>query len=116
VLAYIRSHVPDARKAPLAGSSVHVDRMYLARDMPELLEHLHYRIIDVSSIKELVRRWYPRVFFNSPEKRGGHRALADIRDSITELGYYRATVFTAEPGPTSDQAKQAAALIDEARN
>jgi len=114
LLAYVRRHVPDARKAPLAGSSVHVDRMFLARYMPELLEHLHYRIIDVSSIKELVRRWYPRVFFNAPDKRGGHRALADIQDSIRELQYYRRTVFVADPGPTSDQAKAAAVEVDAA--
>lgn len=108
VLDYVRGHVPEARKAPLAGSSVHMDRSFLARDMPELVEHLHYRIIDVSSIKELVRRWYPRVYFAGPEKRGGHRALADIRDSIRELRYYRATVLVPDPGPSSADAKEIA--------
>lgn len=114
VLDYIRGHVPDARKAPLAGSSVHMDRAFLSRDMPDLIAHLHYRIIDVSSLKELVRRWYPRVYFAAPEKRGGHRALADVLDSIRELRYYRATVLVDNPGPTSDQAKATAAEIDAA--
>lgn len=112
VLDYVRSHVPEARKAPLAGSSVHMDRAFLSRDMPTLTEHLHYRIVDVSSIKELVRRWYPRVYFAAPDKRGGHRALADIRDSIRELGYYRRTVFAADPGPTSTEAKEIAESLD----
>lgn len=114
VLAYVRAHVPDVRKAPLAGSSVHMDRAFLARDMPELVEHLHYRIIDVSSIKELVRRWYPRVYFACPEKRGGHRALADILDSIRELRYYRQTVFVADPGPSSAEAKEVAQALNDA--
>lgn len=113
VLAYVRGHVPEQRKAPLAGSSVHVDRMFLARDMPALVEHLHYRIIDVSSIKELVRRWYPRVYFAAPAKTGGHRALGDILDSINELRYYRETVFIADPGPTSAEAKAAAESLAE---
>lgn len=108
VLDYVRQHVPEPRKAPLAGSSVHMDRMFLSRDMPELIEHLHYRIIDVSSLKELVRRWYPRVYFAAAPKRGGHRALADIRDSIRELRYYRRTVLVPEPGPTSEEARAAA--------
>ncbi len=94
VLAYVRRHVPDARKAPLAGSSVYVDRGFLARDMPRLDAHLHYRIVDVSSIKELVRRWFPKVYFSAPEKTGNHRALGDILDSINELRYYRETVFS----------------------
>ena len=109
MLDYIRAHVPEVRKAPLAGSSVHVDRLFLARDLPELDAHLHYRIIDVSSIKELVRRWYPRVYFNAPAKTGGHRALGDIEDSIRELRYYRSTVFVDEPGPGTAEARQAAA-------
>ncbi len=109
VLAYVRDHVPNARKAPLAGNSVSVDRAYLARDMPSLDDHLHYRIIDVSSIKELTRRWYPRVYFNSPTKSGGHRALADIRESIEELKFYRAAVFVPQPGPDSATAKELAA-------
>ncbi|MFI0432091.1 MAG: oligoribonuclease [Candidatus Nanopelagicales bacterium] len=111
VLDYVRRHVPEPRKAPLAGSSVHVDRIFLARDLPELDAHLHYRIIDVSSIKELVRRWYPRVYFNAPAKTGGHRALGDILDSIRELRYYRETVFVDEPGPATADAKKAAARV-----
>jgi len=106
ILDYVRGHVPEPRKAPLGGSSVHVDRMFLARDMPQLLDHLHYRIVDVSSIKELTRRWYPRTYYNSPEKRGGHRALADILDSIKELRYYQQTVFVAQPGPSADDARR----------
>ena len=112
LLAYLRGHLAEPRKAPLAGSSVHVDRAFLGRDMPEVLDLLHYRIIDVSSIKELVRRWYPRTFYNSPAKRGGHRALADTLDSIHELRYYRATVFVPEPGPTSEEAKAATAALE----
>lgn len=111
VLAYIREHVPDEKKAPLAGNTVGTDRGFLARDMPQLEGHLHYRIVDVSSIKELVRRWYPRVYFRSPEKKGNHRALADIRESIQELRYYRAAVFVAQPGPDSDTAKRLAAQV-----
>lgn len=114
LLDYVKTHVADAKKAPLGGSSVHVDRMFLARDMPELTEFLHYRIIDVSSIKELTRRWYPRVYYNSPQKLGGHRALADILDSIKEMRYYRDTVFVAEPGPTSDEAQTVAAALQAA--
>lgn len=99
VLTYVRGHVPDARKAPLAGSSVYVDRGFLARYMPDLDGHLHYRLVDVSSVKEITKRWYPRVFFNTPEKTGNHRALGDIRDSIAELRYYRDAVFVPPPGP-----------------
>ena len=105
VLAYVRSHVPDARKAPLAGSSVYVDRGFLSAYMPELDAHLHYRLVDVSSIKELVRRWYPRVYFATPEKNGNHRALGDIRESIAELRYYRDAVFVPHPGPDSPTAQ-----------
>jgi oligoribonuclease len=101
--------VHEARKAPLAGNSVGTDRGFLARDMPDLEGHLHYRVVDVSSIKELVRRWYPRVYFQAPAKTGNHRALGDIRDSIEELKYYRATVFVPQPGPDSDTAKGIAA-------
>jgi oligoribonuclease len=108
VLAYIRQWVPEARRAPLAGNSVATDRGFLARDMPTLESHLHYRIVDVSSIKELARRWYPRVYFASPVKRGGHRALADIRESIEELKYYREILFVPQPGPDSDTARAAA--------
>ena len=102
VLAYVREHVPLPRKAPLAGNTVYVDRGFLARDMAELDAHLHYRLVDVSSIKELVRRWYPRVYFNSPAKNGGHRALADIRESIEELKFYREAVLVPQPGPDTD--------------
>jgi oligoribonuclease len=105
VLDYVREHVTEPRKAALAGNSVGTDRAFLARDMPELEAYLHYRIVDVSSIKELVRRWYPRVYFASPVKGGNHRALADIEESIEELRYYRAAVFVAPPGPDSDTAK-----------
>ncbi|MHB0928802.1 MAG: oligoribonuclease [Candidatus Nanopelagicales bacterium] len=107
VLDYVKQHVPEARKAPLAGSSVYVDRMYLARYMPQLDAHLHYRLVDVSTVKELTRRWYPRVYFNSPKKVGGHRALGDILDSIRELRYYRSMVFAAQPGPDTAAAKAA---------
>ncbi|MGH8894922.1 MAG: oligoribonuclease [Actinomycetes bacterium] len=105
LLDYVREHVPTPRKAPLAGNTVYVDRGFLARDMPALDEHLHYRLVDVSSIKELARRWFPKVYFNSPEKHGGHRALADIRESIEELKFYREAVFVAPPGPDSDTVK-----------
>ncbi len=109
VLAYVREHVPEARKAPLAGNSIGTDRAFLARDMPELEAWMHYRMIDVSSIKELARRWYPRAYFAAPAKQGGHRALADIRESIEELRYYRAAVFVRPPGPDSETAKAIAA-------
>ena len=109
VLAYIREYVPTPRKAPLAGNTVFVDRGFLARDMPTLEAHMHYRIVDVSSIKELVRRWYPRVYFNSPVKSGGHRALSDIRESIEELKFYRQAIFVPQPGPDSEAAKALAA-------
>ena len=109
VLDYVRSHVAEPRKAPLAGSSVYVDRGFLARDMPELDAYLHYRLIDVSSIKELVRRWYPRVYFSSPPKRGNHRALADTRESIAELRYYREAVMVEGVGPSSEDARAIAA-------
>ena len=108
VLDYVRSHVKEPRKAPLAGSSVYVDRGFLARDMPTLDEYLHYRLIDVSSFKELVRRWYPRVYFNAPAKVGNHRALADARESIAELRYYRDTVLVPQPGPNTDASREAA--------
>lgn len=111
VLDYIRQWVPEPGKAPLAGNSVGTDRTFLVRDMPELVEHLHYRVIDVSTIKELSRRWYPRAYFQSPPKTGNHRALGDIQDSIDELRYYRGAVFVPDPGPTSEAAKQVAAQI-----
>lgn len=108
---YISSHIPEAGKAPLAGSSVHVDRIFLERDMPRVNSYLHYRIIDVSSIKELVRRWYPKLYFASPTKVGNHRALGDIKDSITELRYYREVAFVDQPGPDSDKAREVAAKL-----
>jgi oligoribonuclease len=110
-LAYIREHVPDAGAAPLAGNSIATDRSFLARDMPELDDHLHYRMIDVSSLKELARRWFPRVFYAKPEKGLAHRALADIIESIRELEYYRNTLFVAPPGPSTEQAQAAAAAL-----
>jgi oligoribonuclease len=109
VLGYIRQHVSESRKVPLCGNSIATDRSFLARDMPELDAFLHYRMVDVSSIKELARRWYPRVYFASPEKHGGHRALADIRESIRELQYYREAVFVPKPGPDTATARQLAA-------
>lgn len=109
VMAYVRQWAPEARKAPLGGNTVATDRGFLARDMPELEAHLHYRIIDVSSIKELARRWYPRAFFAAPTKSGGHRALADIRESIAELRYYREAVFADPPGRTSEELRAIAA-------
>ncbi len=109
VLDYITGHVPEARKAPLAGSSVYVDRGFLARDMPRVDAHLHYRLVDVSTIKELAKRWYPRAYFASPEKRGNHRALGDIRESIAELRYYREALYVPAPGPGSSDLKSIAA-------
>ncbi|MBY6676278.1 MULTISPECIES: oligoribonuclease [unclassified Rhodococcus (in: high G+C Gram-positive bacteria)] len=102
VLEYIRQHVP-AGTAPLAGNSIGTDRGFIARDMPELNDYLHYRMIDVSSIKELCRRWYPRIYFGQPPKGLAHRALADIEESIRELKYYRQTAFVAAPGPTTEE-------------
>ncbi len=110
VLAFLRQYV-EPGKAPLCGNSIGTDRGYLARDMPELDAFLHYRMVDVSSVKELARRWYPRAYFNAPKKAGGHRALADILESVKELAYYRSTVFVPQPGPTSDEAAAAAALL-----
>ena len=116
LMEYVRHWVPESRKAPLGGNTVSTDRAFLARDMPELDTHLHYRIVDVSSVKELARRWYPRAYFAAPKKTGGHRALGDIRDSITELRYYRHAVFQSSPGLESaalkDLAAQAAAQHD----
>ncbi len=111
VLAYIAQHVPAGKQAMLAGNTIGTDRMFLAAYMPVLNETLHYRTIDVSSIKELARRWYPAVYFNAPKKTGGHRALADIFESIRELAYYRSTVFCQAPGPSGDESKRAAATV-----
>ena len=109
VLAYIKEWVPEPKKAPLCGNSIATDRAFLTRDMPLLDDWLHYRMVDVSSVKELARRWYPRAYFNAPQKGGGHRALADILESVQELRYYRAAVFVPQPGPTSEQAAAYAA-------
>jgi oligoribonuclease len=109
VLGYVRKHISEPRRVPLAGNSIATDRVFIARDMPELDAFLHYRMVDVSSIKELARRWYPRAYFASPPKHGGHRALADITESIQELRYYRDTVFVPPPGPDSLTARQIAA-------
>jgi oligoribonuclease len=111
VMAYITQYVPERRTAPLCGNSIATDRGFLARDMPELDDHLHYRLIDVSSIKELCRRWYPRVYFGQPTKGLAHRALADIRESIRELKYYRQTIFVPPPGPDVDTAKAVAQAL-----
>jgi oligoribonuclease len=110
---YILRFVPAEQHAPLAGNTIGTDRAFLAKYMPRIDAHLHYRNIDVSSIKELCRRWFPRVYFNAPQKHGGHRALADILESIRELDYYRAAGFVADPGPTSDDAQAAAATVVE---
>ena len=101
-LAYIRTYVPEVRKAPLAGNTIGTDRAFLARDMPALEGHVHYRNVDVSSFKELAKRWYPRIYFTSPAKSGNHRALADIRESIEELRYYREAMLVPQPGPDRD--------------
>lgn len=109
VLAYVREHVPDPRRAPLAGNTIGTDRAFLARDMPTLESHVHYRNVDVSSIKELARRWYPRAYYNTPAKNGNHRALADIRESIEELRYYRDALFVPPPGLNTDSLRELAA-------
>jgi oligoribonuclease len=111
LLTAVRELVPEVRKAPLCGNSIATDRGFIARDLPELDGHLHYRMIDVSSIKELARRWYPRAYFASPAKKGGHRALADIQESIEELRYYREALFVPQPGPDSATARVIAASI-----
>ncbi|HEY1626188.1 MAG TPA: oligoribonuclease [Streptosporangiaceae bacterium] len=109
VLDYVRRHVSEPRKVPLCGNSIATDRWFIARDMPELDAYLHYRMVDVSSIKELARRWFPRAYFASPAKHGGHRALADIKESVQELRYYREAVFVPQPGPDSATAREIAA-------
>ena len=116
VLDYIREYAPTARTVPLCGNSIGTDRGFIARDMPELDAHLHYRMVDVSSIKELCRRWYPRIYFGQPEKGLAHRALADIKESIRELEYYRGTPFVPAPGPSSDQAKAVAEALMNPKN
>ena len=112
VLEYVRQHVAEPRKVPLCGNSIATDRSFLARDMPELDDFLHYRMVDVSSIKELARRWYPRAYFASPPKHGGHRALADILESVRELRYYREAVFVAQPGPDTATVRKIAARYE----
>jgi oligoribonuclease len=113
VLAYIRQFVPAAGQAPLAGNTIGTDRSFLAKYMPKVDGHLHYRSVDVSSIKELSHRWFPRIYFNAPAKDGGHRALADILESIRELVYYRKAVFVAEPGPTTEEVQVISAAVVE---
>ncbi len=109
VLGYIKEYVPDARKAPLAGNTIGTDRSFLVRDMPALESHVHYRNVDVSSIKELARRWFPRIYYQSPAKSGNHRALADIQESIEELRYYREALFVSPPGPDTTAVREIAA-------
>ena len=116
VMDYIRSHVPQAKMAPLAGSSIATDRGFLARDMPNLDDYLHYRMIDVSSIKELCRRWYPKIYFGQPDKGLAHRALADIEESIRELKYYRRIAFVPPPGPSSSEIAEAVIELDQLRD
>ncbi len=113
VLSYIREHVAEPKRVPLCGNSIATDRTFIARDMPELDGFLHYRMVDVSSVKELARRWYPRAYFATPAKHGGHRALADIRESVQELRYYREAVFVPQPGPDSATAREIAARFTE---
>jgi len=113
VLEYILKYVPGVQTTPLAGNTIGTDRAFLAKYMPRVDGHLHYRSVDVSSIKELARHWFPRVYFNAPAKNGGHRALADILESIRELDYYRKAVFTAEPGPTTEQVQAISAEVVE---
>ena len=112
VLDYIRTHVKQAKTAPLAGNSIATDRGFIARDMPKLDDYLHYRMIDVSSIKELCRRWYPRIYFGQPEKGLAHRALADIHESIRELQFYRRTAFVPPPGPSTSEITEIAAQLE----
>jgi oligoribonuclease len=109
VMAYVQMHISEPRRVPLCGNSIATDRSFIARDMPQLDAWLHYRMVDVSSIKELARRWYPRAYFASPAKRGGHRALADITESVQELRYYREAIFVPQPGPDSAKAREIAA-------
>lgn len=111
ILEYVREFVPDPGTAPLCGNSIATDRLFLSRDMPLLDQHLHYRMVDVSSIKELCRRWYPRVYFSQPAKGLAHRARADVRESIRELEYYRRTLFVPLPGPDVDTAREIAAQL-----
>ncbi|WKK71399.1 oligoribonuclease [Rathayibacter oskolensis] len=113
VLEYVLKHVPSEQHAPLAGNSIGTDRAFLVEYMPKLDSHLHYRNVDASTVKELARRWFPRVYFNAPAKHGGHRALADILESIRELRYYRRAAFIAEPGPTTAEVQAVSAAVVE---
>jgi oligoribonuclease len=113
ILEYILKFVPTGQQAPLAGNTIGTDRGFIAKYMPRVDNHLHYRSVDVSSIKELSRRWFPRVYFNAPSKDGGHRALADILESIRELDYYRKAVFIQEPGPTTEEVQAISASVVE---
>lgn len=115
VMKYVQTFIPAPRSAPLCGNSIATDRGFIARDMPELDSHLHYRMVDVSSVKELARRWYPRTYYGQPAKGLAHRALADIKESIRELEFYRRTIFVPGPGPDVDQAKAIAAEVAAAR-
>ncbi|QRZ62377.1 oligoribonuclease [Rothia sp. ZJ932] len=115
VLEYIKKYVPEPRKAVLGGNSVGTDKTFLVRDMPELVDYLHYRVIDVSTVKELSRRWFPKALWNAPAKTGNHRALGDIRDSIDELRYYRGTVFVEAPGPDSETSQEVARQVAQTR-
>ena len=112
VLDYIQTHIKTAKTAPLAGNSIATDRGFIARDMPALDNFLHYRMIDVSSIKELCRRWYPKIYYGQPDKGLAHRALADIQESISELRYYRRTAFVAPPGPSTSEIAEAVAGLN----
>ena len=114
VIEYIQRFVPEAQSAPLAGNTIGTDRMFLQKYMPEGHEHLHYRNIDVSTIKELSKQWFPKAYYQSPEKNGGHRALADILESIRELAYYRSAVFVGPPGPDTKALKEISESIAEA--
>lgn len=111
VLEYIKKYVPESGKAQLGGNSIGTDKTFLVRDMPEVIDYLHYRVIDVSTIKELAKRWYEKAAYNSPEKTGNHRALGDIKDSIDELRYYREAIFVPAPGPDSKEASAIAAKV-----
>lgn len=111
VLDYVKKFVPQPRQALLAGNSIGTDKAFLERDMPELIDYLHYRVVDVSSIKELAKRWYHRTFEEAPAKHGGHRALADILESIQELVYYRRVLFPQGEGPSRQEARQVAAEV-----
>lgn len=114
VLEYIRGFVPDAGSAPLAGNTIGTDRMFLQKYMPEVHDYLHYRNVDVSTIKELSKQWFPKAYYQSPDKNGGHRALADILESIRELAYYRTAVFVEQPGPQTTELKAISDRITEA--